>query len=383
MHSRQQVHNSLSRTISRAATVALAIVFVLALILIFAQPAQAQTFEVLYTFTGGQDGAFPEAGLTLDKSGNLYGTTRGGGDYGGGVAFKLSYKDSSWVLTPLHSFGVGTDGSRPYARVVFGPNGSLYGTTTYGGANYLCGFPLQGGCGTIFNLQPPSNASGCWRESPIYRFQGGIDGGDDGWYPGEGDLIFDQSGSLYGTTQGGGLYGGGTVFKLTSSNGALTESVLYSLAHGTQPTSGVIFDQAGNLYGTTPYGGTGTCSLGCGTVFQVTPQGSGWTGKTLYSFQDYSDGMYPYGGLVLDESGNLYGTTLYGGPGGGGTVYELTPSGGGWTKKAIDAFAGGGPSGGLVMDAAGNLYGTTFGGGSRGHGTVFKLTPSNGSWTYT
>jgi uncharacterized repeat protein (TIGR03803 family) len=213
----------------------------------------------------------------------------------------------------------------------------------------------------------------------LYSFTGGADGG----YPGYGDVVFDQAGNLYGTTSLGGVNGFGTVFKLTPSGGGWTESVLYSFAGGNDgafPYSGVTFDKVGNLYGTTTSGGAN----GGGTVYQLTPSEIGWTETVLWNFQAASDGSYPVGGVIFDQAGNLYGTTANGGPSSGGTVYELTPSGGNWVFTLLYSFSGyAGPFGGLAMDAAGSLYGTTYQDGTYHLGSAFKLTLSGGSWIYT
>lgn len=347
---------------------------------------QAQTFQVLHTFTGGQDGANPYAGLTF-KAGNLYGTTSGGGGNSSGAVFELMHKASGWVLTPLYSFnfaGGGGDGANPEARVIFGLNGTLYGTTLYGGTEYP-------GYGTVFNLRPSATtcrATFCpWTETVLYRFAGSPDGAN----PLYGDLIFDQAGNIYGSTFGGGRSGGGfpangTVYELKPSGGGWSESVLYSFAgypDGSIPDGGVIVDNnSGNLYGTTTYGG----SLANGTVFQLTPSGSGWAENILSSFQE--GGSTPVGGLIFDQ-GNLYGTTSDVRIGTNGSVFELMPSGGNWVFTLLYRFgnAGDSPAGpysSLTMDAAGNLYGTTYrDGGAGDYGSVFKLTPGNGGWTYT
>jgi uncharacterized repeat protein (TIGR03803 family) len=351
------------------------------LILLTASPAPAQTFTVLHNFTG-PDGMQPTAGLTMDRTGNLYGTASLGGYTGGhcyngcGIVFKLTHQGSGWTLDPLHTF-IGTDGALPQARVIFGPDGNLYGTTTYGGIP---------GYGTIFRLQPPANAcktSLCpWRETVLYSFLGG----NDGEYPQYGDLVFDQAGNIYGTTWGGGShegfcteYGCGTVFELSPSNGGWAESVLYRFQgnnDGEAPYAGVVFDTAGNIYGTTLVGGTG----GEGTVYELTPSASGWTETILYNFGDGLDGGQPYGALIFDQSGNLYGTTSMGGSQGGGTVYQLTPSNGGWNFNALYSFnAYMGPLATLAMDASGRLYGTIL----IGSPEVFQLTLSNGQWTQT
>jgi uncharacterized repeat protein (TIGR03803 family) len=379
MQSKEESRNLFFRTFSRAATAMLTIATVFTLTVVLAQPAQAQTFTVIHTFTGGGDGANSYAGLTMDQAGNLYGTASLGGGSGNGTVFRLSQKGSGWVFTPLYSFQGSPDGATPEARVVFGPDGILYGTTSFGGA---CG-----GCGTVFNLKPYPTACKTalcgWQETVLYSFTGGT----DGMNPGLGDLIFDQAGNLYGTTSGGGAYGYGAVFELVPSQGGWTEKLLYSFtggSDGSQPFAGLIFDNAGNLYGTTVYGGT----YGWGTVYELTPSGSGWTVTVLYTFQGGSDGRDPFGGLIFDQAGNLYGDNWSAGPNDGGTVFELAPSNGSWTYSVVYGFKGYGPYGpaaNLVMQGAGNLYGTTVnnGHGSYGNGNVFELTSSGGSWTYT
>jgi uncharacterized repeat protein (TIGR03803 family) len=322
------------------------------------------TFNVLHSFTGGADGGTPTAGLTMDKAGNLYGVT---GLYAAGTVFKLTYKGSGWVFTPLYSFQGGNDGANPEARVTVGPDGNLYGTTAGGGGS---------GWGTVFKLQPSPTACKTalcpWTETVLYRFSGGSDGG----YP-LAELVFDHAGNLYGTATYGGdqnCYDGcGVVYKLTPSGGGWTESVLYSFTGGTDgsnPEAGLIFDPAGNLYGTASGGG----SNGNGTVYQLTPSGSGWTEKTIYSFTGGSDGGTPQASPVLDPAGNLYGTST-------AAVYELSPSGGGWTFSVLYNLTG--PTGALFLDASGNLYGGDPKGGYYKGGSIFKLAPSNGSWTPT
>ncbi len=375
MHGKQHSQNSLG--ISRATMTVLGIVFVLAIILVFTQPAQAQTFQVIHNFAGRPDGGDPIAGLTMDAAGNLYGTTLGGGSlHGYGSVFKLAHRGSGWVLTPLHDFTgtVNGDGQYPWAGVTFGPNGTLYGTTMQGG------YPDYG---TVFNLQPPPKTPASvfypWTETVIHSF---YEFGNEGSNPYYGKLVFDQAGNLYDTTVYGGAHGVGAVYELTPSDGGWTESVIYSFGEGgndgTGPWSGVIFDQAGNLYGTTFW------SSGWGTVYELTPSGSGWTEQILHNFQNGNDGAWPIGGLLLGPSGNLYGTTSTGGINGGGTVFELQPTQGGWTYTLLYSFTGqGGPEASLTMDAGGSLYGTTYYDGAYGWGSIFKLTPSNGGWTYT
>ena len=216
----------------------------------------------------------------------------------------------------------------------------------------------------------------------LYAFRGGTDGIKPI------GLVFDPAGNIYGTTSAGGAYGGGTAYELTSSGSGWTESVLHSFGgdgDGSVPYKSVmVFDNAGNLYGTTYFGG----SNNVGTVFQLTPSGSGWIENVIYSFQGGSDGRYPYSGLIFDQSGNLYGTTTDAGTGGGGTVFELSPSGGGWMYFVLYSFTGPlgyscGPQWALVMDVGGNLYDTTGCDGANNLGNVFKLTKTGGSWTYT
>ena len=347
-----------------------------------APPAHAQTYKVLYNFTGGADGANPMAALTMDSAGNLYGTTEGGG-VGYGSVFQLRRSGSAFVYRGLYSFKGGDDGDSPVARVTFGPNGSLYGTTLKGGGNNP---PFNSGI--VFNLQPPPafcKAVSCpWLETVLLRFNEA-----NGVNP-YGDVTFDHAGNLYGTTYSGGQHNEGEVYELTPSNGSWTFNFVYSFngTDGRQPVGGVTFDSAGNLYGTTRFG------LGNGSVFQLTPSGQSWTLHTLYAFSGYSDGGWPEEGVIIDAAGNIFGTTPWlpytDNP---GTVYELTPSDEGWTYSLLYGFPtgyqGAGYVSALVMDKDGNLYGTTSQEGlvsencPGGCGTVFKLTPSNGGWIYT
>jgi uncharacterized repeat protein (TIGR03803 family) len=373
-------------------------------LMIAGSPAtQAQTLRVIHNFSGRQDGANPTATLTFDARENLYGTTFSGGIIPGrdcsgvggcGIAFKMTHRNSKWTLNPLYTFTGFNDGAGPVTSVIFGPGGVLYGTADGGGSgDCTSGWYL--GCGVVFKLQP--SATTCHTaicsasEVPVYQFTQQ----SDGLYP-DGTVVFDQAGNLYGTTYAGGLpsnypcgngyRGCGIVYKLAPSGSGWVKSAIYSFMGGTDggaPYSGLIFDQTGNLYGTTEFGGANNF----GTVFQLTPSGSGWTENVIYSFLNSQDGAGPLGGLVMDGSGNLYGTTFSGGIGGGGTVFELSPSNGGWTFTVISSLVGGQNSGGprasLTLDRAGNLYGTTSQDGAFQCGNVFKLMPSNGHWTYT
>ena len=275
----------------------------------------------------------------------------------------------------LHSFANNpTDGSNPFSGLIFDGAGNLYGTTSSGGST--------GVGGTVFELSP--GAGGTWTEQVLHSFGSGT----DGKRPLAG-VIFDAAGNLYGTTNLGGTSASGTVFELTPAGGGTwTEKVLWSFGTGTDgngPQAGLIFDAAGNLYGTTFQGGTYTY----GTVFELSPGAGGtWTEKVLHSFdQNGTDGAFPAAALIFDAAGNLYGTTSGGGTSNAGTVFELTPAGGGsWTEKVLHNFGSGTdgsyPQAGLVFDAAGNLYGTTYEGGTYGLGTAFELTPAGGgTWT--
>jgi uncharacterized repeat protein (TIGR03803 family) len=355
---------------------------IIALALVLTQSARAQTLTVLHNFTGGNDGAQPVAGLTIDQAGNFYGSASAGGA-GYGTVFKLTHKGSGWTFGPLYSFGGGNDGAGPVARMVLGSNGTLYGSTASGGGGSCSKIYEYSGCGMIFNLRPAAAACKTalcpWSETVLYRFAGERDGA----YP-IGELAFDPSGNIYGTTFDYLQFGSeGTVFELTPSGGGWIKGTVHSFSgsDGEYPTAGVIFDQNGYLYGTTYYGG----AHGYGEVYQLTPSGSSWTENVLYSFQNGSDGADVAAGLIFDSAGNLYGATTSGGSGGGGTVFQLAPSGGGhWTFNLLCSFSGSaGPANSLVMDASGNFYGTTVEDGSNGAGSIFKLTYSGGSWTCT
>ena len=365
-----------------AATGALAVAIVFALTLVASPAAQAQTYHVTHAFTGGKDGGWPRAGVTIDKSGNLYGTTYAFGIPNGpnwGGVYQLKPTGGNWSFNTLYTFTRGTDGAFPSARVIFGPNGTLYGTTQEGGSGY----------GTVFKLSPPSlcNTSFCpWKITTLYAFKGTPD--CNGQTNSFGELVFDQAGNIYGTTYYGGTKNQGCVYKLTRSGSGYTESVIHSFVGGGDgrfPYTGVILDSAGNLYGTTGQGGP----RDSGTVYQLVPSNGGYTENILYRFTNGSDGRYAFGGLIFDRSGNLYGSTEDGGAGGAGTAFELTPVGNGtWSYTGLYSFSGGhfynGPYASFVMDGSGNLYGTTWGGGAEALGTVFKLTRANQPpWTYT
>ena len=266
----------------------------------------------------------------------------------------------------------------------------------------------------FFALISPASAE--WREKVLYSFQGGSDGSTPA-----GGVVFDKQGNLYGATTDGGaancvsLFQCGTVFRLSppaKQGDPWTETVLHvfkggASGDGASPFGGLVIDGSGNLYGTTGYGGTGSCivlgtNVGCGAVYELSPpvqKGGAWTEKLLYSFRGDKDGQLPYQDLVFDRAGNLYGATIYGGGYGScnapfykhcGTVFEMSPpktKGGKWTEKVLHSFKGGkdgaNPNGGLVLDSKGAIYGTTNAGGNKictgagfvGCGTAFRLVP--------
>lgn len=355
-----------------------------ALTTIAMRPTYAQTFTVLHDFTGHGDGGNPEAALTIDSGGNIYGTTSIGG-VGYGLVYELRHRGSGWALTPLYDFQSGSDGSFPVGQVVFGPDGALYGTTLYGGGGPCRSGTGFLGCGTVFKLTPPAtvcHTTSCpWTETVLYRFQNQPDAA----YPFS-KLTFDAAGNIYGSTEIGGAFLDGTVYELTPSNGGWSETILHSFdgADGNNPYSAVIFDAAGNLYGTTIWGGTGCSSPGCGVVYELSPTPSGWVETVLYSPAGWPNPGGTYGGVIFGPADTLFGATVYGGTNNEGAVYELSQRDGGWAATTIYSFSGqgDGPVASLVMDSSGNLYGTAVTDGSYGCGSVFKLIRSGGNWLF-
>jgi uncharacterized repeat protein (TIGR03803 family) len=353
----------------------LSAVFVIALaITIAAQPAQAQTASVLYNFcsTGDcSDGMHPQSRLTSDGAGNFYGTTTNGGS-GGGVVFELSpngtANGSETVLYTFCSAPNCADGANPtYSYVTFDSAGNLYGTTKNGGAY---------GYGVVFEL---SSVGGMWTETVLYSFSGGADGS----FPVNG-LVLDGAGNLYGTvTASNGGLGAGGVFELSpsSNGGGWTEQFIYSVPGGPGNYSGLTMDASGNIFGAT-----------ASTVFELSPAGGGgWNPNVIFTFSAKSKyGYLPENAPVVDKAGNLYGTTVYGGAKNAGTVYKLIPEKTGrWKEKVLHSFKGkqdsASPWGGVVLDGAGNIYGTTTYADHACHcaGTVFELVaPVGGGGAY-
>jgi uncharacterized repeat protein (TIGR03803 family) len=366
------------------------------------RPALAQTYNVLYTFTGGTDGGAPFATLISDSSGNFYGTTKQGGDpsCSCGVVFKM---DSTGAETVLHTF-VGTDGSTPLAPLTLDSQGNLYGTTSTGGAGAhgvvfklessgtykilhaftgtIDGGDPQGvtldGSGNIYgvsNSGGPNNSNNCnfgcgtlWKLSPpgkltiLHNFAGGTDG-----YAPVGLVYLDSQGTLYGaTTYGGSANNNGTVYAYTR-NGVYSLNVLTGPPGPSHPQGGFIRDASGNFYNSA---GGGT--IGDGSVFRMNAA-LNITGT--FSFTG-TNGQNPNGGLILDSAGNVYGTTYDGGSSGWGAVFEISST----SESVLHSFDlpadGQNPAAGMTMDSLGNLYGTTFhGGGTSNYGVVFEITP--------
>ncbi len=385
----------------------LAVLSALLLILTAARPAQAQTETVLYNFTGFPDGGFPLGGLTSDRAGNFYGTTSGGGvacgetEFGCGTVFELSPNgNGGWNETVLYSFTGGADGAEPGAPVIFDSVGNLYGTATRGGAN---------GYGVVFELSPvgaswtetvlhsfAGGADGANPGSLIMDPAGNLYGTNSagvfelspsrgGW---TNQVIYSVSAALgltmdaAGNIFGFGYSSGWTVFELApNGRGGWNATVIYLLIpaskHNDAPGAPLVLDKAGNLYGTTSGGG----AKNYGTVYQLSRGKKGkWTKKILYSFKggEHGDGSDPLTGIVFDAAANIYGATVLGGLG-YGTVYELVAVGKGkyqekvlWSFNLTDGY---GPLGPLILDSAGNLYGTTVYGGSDDWGVVFEVTP--------
>ena len=274
------------------------------------------TFKVIHTFRGGDDGSvgIGVSGLVLDKAGHLYGVTEMGGTAGYGTIFELSRAGSKWNKKILYNFAAGTDAEDPLMGLTWDHAGNLYGATVGGGAN---------GCGAVFELAHQNKA---WKESVIYNFTGG----GDGCWPEFGSVTIPKSGEIYGTTGAGGSYNQGVIYLLTRSNGTWSESTLYNFTGGNdggQVFAGVTLDPAGNIFGAAAYYG----SDNYGAVVKLAKQKSGWHETTLQDFTG-SDGGYPYGNMMVDAKGNLYGTTFRGGNlscnsvnQGCGVVFEMKP----------------------------------------------------------
>jgi len=374
--------------------------------------AQASTQKVLYTFTGGNDGGQPYAGVIFDTSGNLYGVTQTGGLYNRGTVFELSpTKSGSWTETVIYNFTGGTDGDEPVGGLAIDSSGNLYGTAIAGG-------DPKAQCGTVFELSPSPSG---WTFTLLHSFQGGTKDGcapmadlsvvwDEGEYRWVGTTTaggtknlgtaFEEGGFTwsfrgtnggqpaggvnawgYGAAYGGGSLGGGTVYYLSYGNRVLVVHSFKESKEGVNPMGELLAQTVGgvsSMYGTTSFGGA---SRG-GTVYRLTESQTRpnvWACSVLHSFSG-PDGDGPAAGLIMDSTGNLFGTTSGGGSGGAGTVFKLTPGAKNkWTQTVLYNFTGGNDGGsvysGVVFDNSGNLYGTTLKGGAQNQGVVYEVTP--------
>ncbi len=321
---------------------------------------------VLYSFSGGDDGGNAATGLILDHGGNLYGTTVVGGKHTCGTVFKLAPQATPpWSESVLYSFGCFSDGKNPHGGVTFDPKANLDGTTVSGGSGPSCG---SYGCGVVFQLTPTT-------ENVLHDFTAGR----DGFGPG-GGVTFDASGNLYGTTPDGGAHSQGIVYEITPKG---HEHIVHTFTGGKDGgvgSLGLLLLESSSLYGVAEEGG----AHGAGTVYRLTRTGKRWGLTTLYAFKGSPDAASPYGGLVADAAGDLFGTTYYGGANGMGSVFELTHNAKGrYHERVLYSFKGGGdgssPTSTLAFGGS-DLYGTTSaGGGSCGCGTIFRLNAESGA----
>ena len=331
------------------------------------------SYQLLHSFGSGNDGLTVWGGLVRDGKGNLYGTTSGGGAYGGGTVFQLVPETSgNWTEHILHSFHRDDpNGTEPSSTPIFDPEGNLYASTTTNGP--------AGTYGTVFKLTP---GSGGWKLTLVHGFNGPHDKLGGPWA----GVIMDGTGNLYGYD--------GWAFELSRGpSGKWTPRILHRFpafqGDGWGGLDRPVLDQVGNLYGTTQNGGEGCgCCGGCGTAWELSPQPDGkWKEHILHSFQGTWDGLTPKGDLLSDDSGNVYGTA-YGGNSGYGVIFRLSRGGNGHWKETVLYNLSGGANGenlttGVVMDKSGSLYGTA-GGGSSGCGVIWRLSPDpKGKWTYT
>jgi len=329
------------------------------------------THTVLYSFTGLSDGGQPYKGVTLDAQGNLYGSAVIGGNFGAcpedgcGVIYKLTNSGGTWTQTVIHAFN-GADGYGPGAALTFDQAGNLYGMTPVGGAN---------GLGVIYQLKP--QPGGSWKFRVIHHFTGGNDGSSGA----AGRLLLAPDGNLYGVATTGGANGKGVAFRLKAApDGRWQFRTIYAFKG--QPDAGfpygaLTMDAAGNLYGTSYWDGANNW----GAVYQLAPTpGGGWKERVLYSFKGGSDGNSSISNLVFDAAGNMYGTTSEGGAGCNcGVIFKLAPEGNRWRESVVYRFQGVPDAGfaynGMVKDAAGNFYGATVHGGDGNDGAIYQFLP--------
>jgi uncharacterized repeat protein (TIGR03803 family) len=386
-------------------------------------------FRIMHTFAGGNDGSIPAGQLTFDSAGDLYGTTFGGGSTtacggsGCGTVFKLAPESGRWSESVLANFGDATSNVGPIGPMAIDSAGNLYGTGVYGyeyngqgysgqlfqlldnegsytesilhlfaggssdgafvnpglvhdSAGNLYGSAGSGGAlnnnGVVFEFSP--NGDGTWTESLPYTFGAGK------CYGPVGMMAIDPEGNLYGTTAGGGVYGYGSVYKLSQSNGVWTIQSLYDFTPppadvGSPSPSGVVIDAEGNLYGNTQFDG----AYGVGSLYKLTPTKGYWTFSLIHSFTGSTDGGWPYGALTIDAGGNLYGSTLTGGVFQYGTVFKFVHgSTGRWTETVLHSFTDGTDGSqpqGVIVDSLGNVYGLAQSGGADQDGVAFEIMP--------
>jgi uncharacterized repeat protein (TIGR03803 family) len=346
--------------------------------------ANAQTFTVMHDFLrSGVQGYNPSGNFLLDSSGDLYGVTADGGAYSFGALYELLPQNGGWVQKVVYNFDPSKgDGIGPNGPLIMDSAGSLYGTTS-SGPKYLSDILDNG---VVYELERQANGS--FIRKILYTFQGYTKNSKDGALP-SANLIFDSAGNLYGTTRYGGEHDWGTVFELSPSGSSWTEKILFSFSNsgdsGCQPFGGLVFDSAGNLYGTTNECGANSN----GNVYKLSQSGGVWTQTPIYAFDpnNRTDGGTPYSGVVFDSAGNLYGVNELGGANGWGTAYELSPQeDGAWVETVLHSFGQGSdgsePFYAPVLDSAGNLYGTTVEGGEYAGGTIWEISPGNGgAWT--
>jgi uncharacterized repeat protein (TIGR03803 family) len=342
--------------------------------------AAAATENILYNFAGDEDGEYADTGVVLDSAGNIYGVTIEGGAHSSGTVWRIT---ASGEHTVLYNFGGGADGSEPYKGVTLDAAGNLYGTTVAGGDN-----ACDGGCGVVYKL---TKSGGTWKQTVLHAFTGGADGSGAG-----SPLILDKHGNIYGMTPAGGVSGGcfgmgcGVVFRLApDGTGKYSFRVLHTFTGDTDGfggSAGRLLLRHGRIFGVATQGGAN----GWGVAFEMTPTPTGeWKFQTIYAFGGMPDAGSPYGGLIADKSGNLYGTTYFGGTNGFGSVYRLERNGTSWTEAVLYSFQGGAdgdsPLSTLAFDGAGNLFGTTSldGDPDCACGTIFELSPASGGWTET
>jgi uncharacterized repeat protein (TIGR03803 family) len=384
--------------------VAFAVLVLLATVFGGVLPGWAERESVLYSFTGSSDGAHPMTSLIADHAGNFYGTASYGGLFQGnecsqegcGVVFRLSRNSGEWTETVIYTFTGGADGASPFAGLKLDAQGNLYGTTV-GGGSFQGSDCEDFGCGVVFELSP--NGGGGWTECVLHSFRGGTDG-----FAPFGPLTFDPQGNLYGTAPMGGSYGAGEIYKLSRANGGWKYLVVHAFTGGRDggfPSAGVALDGAGNIFASTDNDG-GQCAYGtgCGTVVELSPKSTGgYQTEVIYVFSGGDDGGTP-GTLTLDRWGNLYGAAFHGGSlntncinesfgEGCGLVFEISPRrGGGWKGRILYTFQGGLdgalPASRVAIDVFGNLFGTTESGGDSACnycGVVYALAPTRrGEW---